>query len=273
MASSESTCSTRSSSAGNDPLPGRPPSVAGFQDLIDERWPSARSQIVVLAGDVGSRTAACRGHDRRARRQRGARVPPRRALRHDAGHGREPESQRRRHAQRLPARRGARRDAALRELDRGCRRLQGLLPRGHVRRGAEAQERLLPDQVPRRETGARRMPDALSHLPPWRRGRILGRRGSRQDRRHLLRVQVDPTDAPDASQLVPPGRLRRLGASRRAGRLRRPGHGRDRTQRRLRPATRSTSPTRSRRALETRSTSSAKRRTRRASTRESIRGS
>ncbi|MBW2548496.1 MAG: SDR family oxidoreductase, partial [Deltaproteobacteria bacterium] len=32
----------------------RPSSVDRFRDLIDERWPSARSQILVLPGDVGS---------------------------------------------------------------------------------------------------------------------------------------------------------------------------------------------------------------------------
>jgi len=32
----------------------RPSSIGRFRDLIDERWPSARSQIVVLPGDVGS---------------------------------------------------------------------------------------------------------------------------------------------------------------------------------------------------------------------------
>ena len=32
----------------------RPSSVDRFRDLIDERWPAARSQIVVLPGDVGS---------------------------------------------------------------------------------------------------------------------------------------------------------------------------------------------------------------------------
>ena len=32
----------------------RPSSVDGFRDLIDKRWPAARSQIVVLPGDVGS---------------------------------------------------------------------------------------------------------------------------------------------------------------------------------------------------------------------------
>ena len=30
-----------------------PPSVAAFRDLIDERWPSARSQFVILPGDIG----------------------------------------------------------------------------------------------------------------------------------------------------------------------------------------------------------------------------
>ncbi len=32
----------------------RPSSTVRFKDLIDERWPSARSQIVILPGDVGS---------------------------------------------------------------------------------------------------------------------------------------------------------------------------------------------------------------------------
>lgn len=31
----------------------RPSSEQGFRDLIDERWPSARSQIAVLQGDIG----------------------------------------------------------------------------------------------------------------------------------------------------------------------------------------------------------------------------
>lgn len=30
-----------------------PSSEQGFRDLIDERWPSARSQIAVLQGDIG----------------------------------------------------------------------------------------------------------------------------------------------------------------------------------------------------------------------------
>ncbi|MBW2685747.1 MAG: SDR family oxidoreductase, partial [Deltaproteobacteria bacterium] len=29
-----------------------PPSVPEFRDLIDERWPSARSQFVILPGDI-----------------------------------------------------------------------------------------------------------------------------------------------------------------------------------------------------------------------------
>jgi len=32
----------------------RPASVGGFRDLIDERWPAAKSQIVIVEGDVGS---------------------------------------------------------------------------------------------------------------------------------------------------------------------------------------------------------------------------
>ena len=128
--------------------------------------------------------------------------------------------QRRGHAARRRARRRPRRGRLpSRLLDRGRRRVRGVLHRGHVRRGPAAALAVSPDEVRGRGDRARARPGRLARLPAVDRGRrlALGRDG--QDRRALLLLQADPEAAPRAAGVVPARLARGRLDEHRAGRL------------------------------------------------------
>ena len=69
-----------------------PPSVGDFRDLIEQRWPSAREQFVILPGDISKPLCGVSRKGSVSSATGYPHVPPCRALRHDRRHGGEPAS-------------------------------------------------------------------------------------------------------------------------------------------------------------------------------------
>ena len=134
--------------------------------------------------------------------------------------------QRRRYPPRRRARQRARRRApAPRLLGRRGGRLQGPVPRGHVRRGPGPAVGLPPHEVRVRADRPRAVRGAVARLPARDRHRPLADRRDGQDRRALLLLQAHPEGPQRAAAVVPARRPRAGLHEHRAGRLRRPRDG------------------------------------------------
>ena len=107
------------------------------------------------------------------------------------------------------------------QLDRRGRQLQGRVPGGHVRRGAEAAPPLPPHEVRVGAARARGRGGEHARLPARHRRRPFGDRRDGQDRRPLLLLQAAPEAAPRAAGVVPARRPGGRADEHRAGRLRR----------------------------------------------------
>ncbi|CAA9523606.1 MAG: Oxidoreductase, short-chain dehydrogenase/reductase family, partial [uncultured Solirubrobacteraceae bacterium] len=184
------------------------------------------------------RRAEPRRRPERAQGQGRPLLPPRGDLRHDRGRRGQRAPQRHRDQERRrPGQRRRGGDPPPHLVDRRRRQLQGPVPRGPLRRGPGAPERLPPHEVRVREDRTQRVDRSVARVPPRDRRRSLRDRRDGQDRRPVLLLQAHPEAARLAARVVParrpgarldqrgPGRLRRQGDGphRASARPRRPG--------------------------------------------------